>query len=81
MNMAEVQVVTLGFNKENPKNFPTPSSQQSRSQPTKVTPLKAKGAKLELGNNSTSYLVEQGGEEKCLRCGRPHKKKECSNPA
>ncbi len=29
MNMVEEWVVTLRFNKENPKNFPTPSGQQS----------------------------------------------------
>jgi hypothetical protein len=29
MNMVEEWVVTLGFNKENLKKFPTPSSQQS----------------------------------------------------
>jgi hypothetical protein len=44
MNMVEEQVVTIGFNKENPRNFPTPSSQQSQSQPTKATPPKVKGA-------------------------------------
>jgi hypothetical protein len=29
MNMVEEWVVTLGFNKEKPRNFPTPSNQQS----------------------------------------------------
>jgi len=29
MNMVEEWVVTLVFNKENPKNFPTPLGQQS----------------------------------------------------
>jgi hypothetical protein len=29
MNMVEERVVTLGFNKENPRNFPTPLGQQS----------------------------------------------------
>jgi hypothetical protein len=51
-------VVALGFNKENPKNFLTTLGQQLRSQPTKATPSKAKGANPDLGGGSTSYLVE-----------------------
>ncbi len=49
MNTVEEWVVTLGFNKDNPRNFPTPSNQQSQGQPTKVVPPKAKGAKSYLG--------------------------------
>ncbi len=45
--MVEEQVtVTLGFNKENPRNSPTPSSEQSQGQPIKVGPLEAKGDAL-----------------------------------
>jgi hypothetical protein len=80
MNMVEEQVVTIGFNKENPKNSPTPSSQQSQSQPTKATPPKVKGAKPKLYSSSTFYSAEQSGENKCLRCGELHKKKDCPNP-
>jgi len=58
MNMVEECVVTLGFNKENPRNFPTPLGEQLHSQPTKATPPKAKGAKLNLGGSSTSYLTK-----------------------
>jgi hypothetical protein len=58
-------VVTLGFNKENPRNYPAPLDQQSQNQPTKTTPPKAKGAKLDLGGDSTSYLAKQGGKDKC----------------
>jgi hypothetical protein len=39
-----------------------------------VASPKAKGAKPYLGGGSTSYLVEQGGENKCWRCGGPNKK-------
>ncbi len=74
MNMMEEQVVTFGFNKENPNNSPTPSRQQLRNQPTKATPPKAKGAKPNLSGGFTSYLVEQGGEDKCWKCGGLHKK-------
>jgi hypothetical protein len=39
MNMVEERImVTLGFNKENPKNSLTPFCQQSQGQPTKVGP-------------------------------------------
>ncbi len=44
MNMVEEWVVTLGFNKENPRNSPAPLGHQSWGQPTKVGPPKAKGA-------------------------------------
>jgi hypothetical protein len=76
MNMVEEWVVTLGFNKENLRNFPTPLGEQLRSQPTKATPPKAKGAKFDSGGGSTSYLIKQGGEDKCWRCGGSHKKKQ-----
>jgi hypothetical protein len=75
MNMVEEQVVTLSFSKENLRNFPTPLGQQSWGQPTKVVPPKAKGAKLDLSDGSTSSSMEQGGEDKCWRCGGLHKKK------
>jgi hypothetical protein len=55
MNMVEEWVVTLGFDKDNLRNSPTPSSQQSRGQPTEAIPPKAKGAKPNLGGGSTSY--------------------------
>jgi len=55
MNMGEERMVTFGFNKENPKNSLAPSNQQSQNQPAKAAPLKAKGAKPNLGSNSTSY--------------------------
>jgi hypothetical protein len=80
MNMVEEQVVTLGFNKENPRNSRAPLRQQSQGQPTKAIPPKAKDAKPYSGGDSTSYLVEQGQEDKCWRCGGPHKKKDCPNP-
>jgi hypothetical protein len=73
-NMVEEKVVTLGFNKENPKNSPTPWSQQSWNQPTKAAPPKAKRAKLDSGTSSTSYLAKQDGKDKCWKCGGPHKK-------
>jgi hypothetical protein len=75
MNMVEEQMVTIGFNKENLRNSPTPFGQQSRSQPTKAAPPKAKAAKPNSNGGSTSYLMEQGGKDKCWRCGGPHKKK------
>jgi hypothetical protein len=75
--MVEKWVVTFGFNKENPRNFLAPSNQQSWNQPTKDAPPKTKGGKLNSNSGSTSYLVEQGGEDKCWRCDWPHKKKHC----
>jgi hypothetical protein len=51
MNMVEERMVTLGFNKENLRNSLTSSGQQSRGQPTKATPPKAKGAKPYLGGS------------------------------
>ncbi len=46
MNMVEEQVmVTLGFNKENPRNSTAPFNQQSQGQPTKVEPpLRPRGS-------------------------------------
>jgi hypothetical protein len=73
-------VVTLRFNKENPRNFLAPSSQQSQSQPTKVAAPKAKGTKPNSSGGFASYLTKESGEEKCWRCGWPHKKKDCPNP-
>jgi len=73
MNMVEEEVVTFGFNKENPRNYLAPSSHQSRRKSTKVAPPKAKGAKLDSGGGSTSYSAKQGGEDKCWKCGGPHK--------
>jgi len=55
MNMVEDWVVTLGFNKVNSRNYPTPLNQQSQGQPTKAIPPKAKGGKPNLGGGSTSY--------------------------
>jgi hypothetical protein len=81
MNMVEEWVVTLGFNKENLKKFPTPSSQQSWIQPTKVVPPRAKGAKPNSSVGSTFYLAKQGGEDKCWKCGGVHKKKDYPNPS
>jgi hypothetical protein len=80
MNMVKERMVTLGFNKENLRNPPTPSSQQSQRQPIKATPPKAKRAKLDLGGGSTSYSTKQSGEDKCSKCGGFHKKKDCPNP-
>ncbi len=80
MNMVEEQVVTFGFNKENPRNYLAPSSHQSQCKSTKVAPPKAKGAKLDSGGGSTSYLAKQGGKDKCWKCGGLHKKKNCPNP-
>ncbi len=77
MNMVEEQVVTLGFNKKNPRNSPTPFSQQLHGQPTKATPPKAKGPKPNSSGGFTSYSIKQHGEDKC---GGPHKKKDCPNP-
>jgi len=74
MNMGEEQMVTFGFNRESPKNSLAPSSQQSQNQPTKAAPLKAKGAKPNLGSSSTSYSTKKGGKTKCWRCGGRHKK-------
>jgi hypothetical protein len=68
--MVQEWVVTLRFNKEK-MNFLAPSSQQSRNQPTKVAPPKAKGTKPNLDGGFTSYSAKQGGEEKCWRCGGP----------
>ncbi len=73
-------MVTFGFNKENPRNYPTPSSHQSRGKSTNVAPPKAKGAKLNLSGGSTSYSIQQSGKNKCWKCGGPHKKKNCPNP-
>jgi len=80
MNMVEEWMVTLGFNKKNPWNSLTPSNQESQSQPTKATPHKAKKAKPDSSGGSTSYSMEQGGEDKCWRCGGPRKKNNCPNP-
>jgi hypothetical protein len=54
--------------------------QQSQGQLTKVGPPKAKGAKVNSNGGSTSYLAEERGEDKCWKCGGPHKKKDCLNP-
>jgi hypothetical protein len=61
MNMVEEHMVTLGFNKDNPRNSPTPLGQQSWSQPTKDVPPKVKRVEPNLGGVSTSYSGEQGG--------------------
>jgi hypothetical protein len=73
-------MITLGFNKKNPRNFSTPFNQQSQGQPTKVGPLcwttlEAKGVKPDFNDGSTSYSMKQGGEDKCWRCDGPHKNK------
>jgi hypothetical protein len=73
-------MVTLGFNKENLRNFLASSSQQKEGQTTKATPPKAKGAKPDSGGGSTSYLVEKARKDKCWRYGGPHKKKDYPNP-
>jgi hypothetical protein len=65
MSMVEEQMVTLGFNKE------IQGILQHHW---------AKGAKPNFSGGSTSYYVEEGGEDKCWRCGGPHKKKDCPNP-
>jgi len=80
MNMVKERMVTLGFNKENLRNSPTPSGQQSQRQPIKATPPKAKRAKLDSGGGSTSNSTKQSGEDKCSKCGGFHKKKDCPNP-
>jgi hypothetical protein len=43
--MVNFLVVIIGFNKNNPKNSSTPSSQQQHGEPNKVMPQKAKGVK------------------------------------
>jgi hypothetical protein len=45
MNMVEKRVVTLGFNKENVKNSPTPLIQQPRGQSNKAMLQKGKETK------------------------------------
>jgi len=45
MNMVEKQVVTLGFNNENPRNLITPSIQQLCDHPTKPQPKNIKESK------------------------------------
>jgi hypothetical protein len=77
MNMVEEWVITFGFNKKNPRNLLTPSSQQLHGQPTKVTLPKAKGPKPDSSGCFTSYSMGQHGEDKC---GGFHKKKDCPNP-
>jgi hypothetical protein len=62
--MVEEWVVTLGFNKDNPRNSLAPSGQQSWGEPTKAIPPKAKGAKLDSGGGFTFLLMEQGGKNK-----------------
>jgi len=62
--MVEEWVVTLGFNKDNPRSFLAPSSQQSWGEPTKAIPPKAKGAKLDSSGGFTFFLMEQGGKDK-----------------
>jgi hypothetical protein len=56
MNMVEEWVVTLGFNKENPKNSLTPCGQQSQSLLTKVEPPKSKGSKPNLGGGEPHLI-------------------------
>jgi hypothetical protein len=58
MNIMEERVVILGFSKKNPRNSLAPSGQLSRSQPTKVGPLEAKGTKLDFCDGSTSYSTK-----------------------
>jgi hypothetical protein len=58
MNIVEEWVVIFRFNKENPRNSPTPLGLQSQGQPTKVGPPKAKGTKLDFNGGSTSYLTK-----------------------
>jgi hypothetical protein len=41
---------------------------------------KTKGAKLEQ-YGFTSYSIEQGGKDKCWKCGGPHWKKYFLNPS
>jgi hypothetical protein len=57
-------MVTLGFNKENPRNFLAQLGQESQSQLTKAAPPKAKGAKPNSSGGSTSYSTKQGGKDK-----------------
>ncbi len=64
MNMVEKEVVTLGFNNENPRNLITPSIQQLCDQPNKTTTQKYKRAKKEL-DGFTSYSTKQGNKNKC----------------
>jgi hypothetical protein len=64
-NMAEEKVVTLRFNRETLKPSLTSSIQQSRGQAFRITPPKGKGPKQELGGGSLSYIIKQGGEDKC----------------
>ncbi len=59
LNMVEKIVVIIRFNKGNPKNSSTPSSQQQHGEPNKVVPQKAKGVKLEQCDAS-SYSIKQG---------------------
>jgi hypothetical protein len=49
MNMVEKQMVTFGFNNENPRNLITPSIQQLCDQPNKATTQKYKGTKKGIG--------------------------------
>ncbi len=70
----------LGSIRKTQKNSPAPSCQQLRNQPTKLHYPRPRGTKLDLDGGSTSYFVEQGGEDKCWRCGGLHKKKDYPNP-
>ncbi len=54
--MVEKQVVTPGFNNENPRSLITPSIQQLCDQPNKATTKKYKGTKKEL-DGFTSYSI------------------------
>jgi hypothetical protein len=65
LNMAKEKVVTLRFNRETLKPSLTSSIQQSHGQASKIAPPKGKGPKQEPGGISLSYIIKQGGEDKC----------------
>jgi len=70
MNMVEEWVVTLGFNKENPKKLLTLCGQQSQGLLTKAKPPHGQGEQTRF----RSYLTKQSGENNCCRWRGFHKK-------
>ncbi len=81
MNMVEEWVVTLGFNKKNPKKFLTPCGQQSQGLLTKVKPPHGQGEQTKSRWWwTTSYLMKQSREDNYCKWRGFHKKQDCPNP-
>jgi hypothetical protein len=70
----------LGSTRRTQKNLQHHYANNHKVSPLRLYHLKAKGAKPDSGGGSTSYFAEQGGKDKCWRCGGLHEEKDYPNP-